>query len=1016
MDELHGSGPTGKGGKDHKGHGISTSLEDLGNFCLASGEFATAIEYFNKLLALTGSSVQDKVRRASLLRRLAVCYLKIGKCDHALELLDKAFMLVSEGEDPVELARIIGERGWAHFRRGEYDLSSADLESGLDILLGDERGREIAHTYNRLGGIAFRKGENERAFDLYRAALSAARLTKDRDLQGTVLNNLGLTCKNLGRWSESRKFFEEALEIADEVGQHLQKAMRLNNLGIIYSKMGMLKKAHRCWNQSLETFTRIGNKVDIVSVYLSLGQYHLTYRDFEHAEEYFVRALKESSENGVARDSALSLEYMGDLHMACDRLDDARMCYREALAIAEEIAPRGDVVTEAKRRLADVEAQCGNHEAGMELASDAYLLASEMKDVFEQACSLRSRACAEFNLGEWERARVDFAETIEKFSTLGEKKELAKTYLAAGELLSSQASSSGLAREYLAGGLGIFEDLGMNYEAGLSALWLGKVAATKGDIERCHGLLGKVIRIFGDSVPNDVMEEISRIEREADEQVSTLSVSEANDLAEFNTVVDRILRSRGEVAKLDAVLDACIAKTTAERGIILLNRGGDLGLVTAKGTDGEAVTKLKPVIAEMLMIAESSGRPLVSAGIDRDGRLSCNGGDGVPSVAAICVPVAVSGAGSGCIYLDSRSSGKPFTRDDVEFVVALMGIAKSVLSEAQLGKYMEEARFLRSRLTKTTSVDGIITQNRKMLEILEAMRFLNSASTTVLVEGETGTGKEMLARAIHSSGNRASRPFVTIDCSALSDEILESELFGHVRGAFTDAKANKKGLFEAADGGTVFLDEIDKTSRKFQERLLQVVDKREFKPVGSTVSRKIDFRLICATNRDLSQQVEAGRFLEDLYYRLKVISMRLPPLRERRDDIPLLAEHFLEMYNKQLGKAVIGFSAPAMDLLVSYAWPGNVRQIEHEIERAVTFAGDGELISPDLFSEDITGWGTIVATDGKKPLTDAVEQVEKQMIRRAMRESGGNKARAARSLGISRRGLLNKLQRYHIES
>ncbi len=1016
MDELHGSGPTGRGGKDHKGHGLSTSLEDLGNFCLASGEFTTAIEYFNKLLALTGSSAQDRVRRASFLRRLATCYLKMGKCDHALELLDKAFVLVSEGEAPVELAQIIGERGWAHFKRGEYDLSSADLESGLDILLGDERGRAIACAYNRLGGIAFRKGENERAFDLYRTALSAAMLTKDRELQGTVLNNLGLTCKNLGRWSESRRTFEEALEIADEIGQHREKAMRLHNLGIIYSKMGMLKKAHRCWSRSMDTFTRIGNKVEIVSVYLSFGQYHLTYRDFERAEEYLVRALKESSVNGAARDSALSLEYMGDLHMACDRLDEARMCYLEALAIAEEIAPHGDVVTEAKRRLADVEVQCGNHEAGMELASDAYRLASEMKDVFEQACSLRSRACAEFNLGEWERARADFAETIEKFSSLGEKEELARTYLAAGELLSSQASSCGPARDYLDSALGIFEDLGMNYEAGLSALWLGKVAATKGDIEKCHGLLGKVMRIFGDSVPDDVTEEISRIEREADEQVSTLSVSEANNLAEFNTIVDRILHSRGEVSKLDVILEACIAKTTAERGMMLLNRKGELGLLASIGVDGEVVTELKPVIAEMLMIAESSGRPLVSAGIDRDGRLSGNGGNSVPSVAAICVPVAVSGAGLGCIYLDSRPSGKPFTRDDVEFVVALMGIAKSVLSEAQLDKYMEEARFLRSRLNKATSVDGIITQNRKMLEILESVHFLNSASTTVLVEGETGTGKEILARAIHSSGDRVGRPFVTIDCSALSNEILESELFGHIKGAFTDAKTNKKGLFETADGGTVFLDEIDKTSRKFQERLLQVVDKREFKPVGSTVSRKIDFRLICAANRDLAREVEAGRFLEDLYYRLKVISMRLPPLRERRDDIPLLAEHFLEMYNKRLGKAVIGFSAPAMDLLVSYMWPGNVRQIEHEIERAVTFSSEAELIGPDLFSEDLTGWGTIVATNGKKPLTDAVEQIEKQMIRQAMTECGGNKTRAARSLGISRRGLLNKLQRYHIES
>jgi transcriptional regulator with GAF, ATPase, and Fis domain len=777
----------------------------------------------------------------------------------------------------------------------------------------------------------------------------------------------------------------------------------------------MPKRAHRCWTQSLETFTRIGNKGDIASAYLSLGQYYLTFRDFERAEGFFVKALKESSESGAARDSALSLEYIGDLHAACDRMDEARASYREALEVAKEIAPHGDVVAEAKRKLADVEVQCGNLEGALALATEAHTIAHEMKDIFEEACSLRSKACAEFHLNEWEMARPDFAEAIEKLSGLGARKELAVTYLAAGELLSAQPSSVNLAHDYLGAALGIFEEIGMNYEAGISALWLGRVAATAGDIERCHGLLGKVVRIFGDDVPQDVLDEIRVIEREADEQVSSLSVSDSNSLAGFNTIVDTILNSRGEAAKLDVVLDACLARTAAERGAILFDRNGELKPLASRGLDAVMVEKLRPVMAEMLMIAETSGRPLVSAGIDRDGRLSGCGVESLPEVAALCVPVAVSGAGSGCIYLDSTSPRKPFTRDDVEFVVALMGIAKSVLSEAQLGRYMEEARFLRSRLKESAPMEGVITQNRKMLEILETVRLLNKASTTVLIEGETGTGKEMLARALHATGDRSGRPFVTIDCSALSNEILESELFGHVKGAFTDARESKIGLFERADGGTVFLDEIDKTSRKFQERLLQVVDKREFKPVGSAVSRVVDFRLICATNRDLSQEVEAGRFIEDLYYRLKVISLRLPPLRERRDDVPLLAEHFLGLYASRLDKSVIGFSASAMDLLVSFAWPGNVRQLEHEIERAVTFAAQGELITPDLFSEDVTSWGSIVATDAKRPLMDAVEQIEKQMIKDAIRRSSGNKTKAAKSLGISRRGLLNKLQRYHIE-
>jgi Nif-specific regulatory protein len=387
---------------------------------------------------------------------------------------------------------------------------------------------------------------------------------------------------------------------------------------------------------------------------------------------------------------------------------------------------------------------------------------------------------------------------------------------------------------------------------------------------------------------------------------------------------------------------------------------------------------------------------------------------GVLRGAAICVPLSLGGEAAGCMYLDTDSEERFFARSDVEFAVAIAGILKSILSEAKLKRFMEEARFLRGKLETISPYHGVISENKRMLEILESVRFLGRTGTTVLIEGETGTGKEMIARAIHLSGDRRSKPFVTIDCAALSNEIVESELFGHVKGAFTDARADRTGLFEAAEGGTVFLDEIDKTSRKFQDRLLQVVDKHEFKPVGSTVSRRTDFRLICATNRDLSKEVESERFLEDLYYRLKVISIKLPPLRERRDDIPLLAEHFLQKYATEIEKEVAGFGPAAMDLLVSYSWPGNVRQLEHEVERAVTFVEDGEVVMPALFSDELRGWARIVASDSRQGLTEAIEQMERQMIGDALRRFNGNKSKVARNLGLSRRGLLNKIHRYRI--
>ena len=1013
MSKAHGGEPKGRdSGSEGQKH-VVTSIEDLGDFCLASGEFSTAIEYFSKLLTLTGTSEDQKPRRASLLRRLALCYMRVGKCDHALELLDKAFGLVSEGQDPAELARVISERAWVHLKIGEYDLSQADCESALEIMLAGGRGRDLVDTYNCLAGACARKGENERAAEFLRSALSVARAVNDREVVGACLCNLGVACKNLGRLSEAQAYMEEALKISEEVGQHLQKGVRLSNLGIIYSKRGWWKKAQKCWADALEVLAMIGNRWEMSSVLLAMGRYYLTYRDFERAQQYYVLAMKGSSDNGDARGSSLSFECMGDVEMACGRLESAQRHYLQALEIAEEIAPHGDIVVEVKRRLADVESARSNYDAALDLASEAARLAADLKDVFEHGCSLRSKAVAEFGLGEWEKAREDFARAINLLSSLGERTELARTYLKAGHLSSTHASSGDIAAGYLAEALAIFEELEMKFEAGLSATALGRMAAARGDVELCRGYLDKLVLIFGGEVPCSFDEDIDAIQKQADEQVSVLSMSDPSDLSAFNAIVARILGAAKDATKLELALEACLERTSGERGLILVRREDRLDPLAAKGLGSEEISRAVPALEVMLKIAEGLGRPLVSTNLSKDGRLA-----GVPrdvlKGAVMCVPLTLGGATAGCIYLDTDCTGRFFTRSDAEFVVAIVGMLKSVLSEAQLRRFMDETRFLRSKLETASPFHGIVSQNKKMLDVLESVRFLGKTSTTVLIEGETGTGKEMIARAIHLSGDRRAKPFITIDCAALSNEIVESELFGHVKGAFTDARADRTGLFEAAEGGTVFLDEIDKTSRKFQERLLQVVDKREFKPVGSTVSKRADFRLICATNKGLAGEVERERFLEDLYYRLKVISLRIPPVRERRDDISLLAEYFLQKHATEMGKAVAGFEPPAMDLLVSYAWPGNVRQLAHEIERAVTFVEDGQAVTQALFSEELRGWGSIVASDGRHGLGDAVEHVERQMIKDALRRFDGNKSKVARDLGLSRRGLLNKIQRYHI--
>jgi two-component system response regulator HupR/HoxA len=263
----------------------------------------------------------------------------------------------------------------------------------------------------------------------------------------------------------------------------------------------------------------------------------------------------------------------------------------------------------------------------------------------------------------------------------------------------------------------------------------------------------------------------------------------------------------------------------------------------------------------------------------------------------------------------------------------------------------------------------------------------------VLIHGESGTGKELVARGIHLQSRRASRPFVSINCGALPDTLLESELFGHVRGAFTGAHADKKGLFEVAHRGTVFLDEVGETHPGMQVRLLRVLQDGEIRPLGSSETRKVDVRIIAATNRDLRKEVEAGRFREDLYYRLRVVELEMPPLRARREDIPVLAHAFLDRSSRRMSRELKGFTNAAMDRLTGYPWPGNVRELENEIERIVALAGRADAVGVEMLSEHIRGAAPPPppATSGEPRIADlnqAVDALKRRMLLDAIRESG----------------------------
>jgi DNA-binding NtrC family response regulator len=344
---------------------------------------------------------------------------------------------------------------------------------------------------------------------------------------------------------------------------------------------------------------------------------------------------------------------------------------------------------------------------------------------------------------------------------------------------------------------------------------------------------------------------------------------------------------------------------------------------------------------------------------------------------------------------------KPFNLDEVALLV------ENALETSSLRR---EVRTLRTTQGREYGFDAIIGASPAMQRIKALLaRVAASPASTVLLTGETGTGKDLAAKAVHYNSDRATHSFVNITCSALPEQLLESELFGHERGAFTDARQQKRGLFETADGGTVFLDEIGEMTPALQAKLLRFLEEKTFKRVGGLADVRVDVRVIAATNRNLEEQVEAGRFREDLFYRLQVMPITLPALRERRGDIPLLASYFIDRFNREFRKRVRGLSPAATEVLEQYQWPGNVRELRNAIERAMLLI-DREWLEPEDFT---TLTRTVNPTQFRLPAEGVnLEEVERQLLTQALERAGGNQTQAAQLLGINRDQVRYRIEKF----
>ena len=471
----------------------------------------------------------------------------------------------------------------------------------------------------------------------------------------------------------------------------------------------------------------------------------------------------------------------------------------------------------------------------------------------------------------------------------------------------------------------------------------------------------------------------------------------ARDLSALMKVSTTINSIRGLDDLLQRLLEQLFEVVPAQRGAILLTDEGSFetslvfGLDRARGKE-QAVNVSMTIVQQVLR----DGVALLSSDGASESTTATQSLISTRAHSVMCVPLILFERKIGVLYLDTTLPRDRFNREHLQLVTAIAGIAAVAIENARQFEWLETEN---ERLLADVNIEhNMVGESPPMQRVYHFISKVAPTDATVLISGESGTGKELAARAMHRNSKRAQKAFIAVNCAALNESLLESELFGHEKGSFTGALAQKKGRLEIADGGTMFLDEVAELTPALQVKLLRVLQEREFERVGGTVTIKVDLRLIAATNKNLEEAIEAGQFRQDLYYRLNVVSLEMPPLRDRREDIMLLANYFVDKYGARCNRKLKGFSKETRNFLTAYDWPGNVRELENTIERAIVL-GTTDWILPEDLPEAVLE--TKVMIEGSVPsYHQALIQHKKQIILRAMEQAKNNHAEAARLLGV----------------
>ena len=855
-----------------------------------------------------------------------------------------------------------------------YEDARREMEGALQWA-SVEMPAQRANALRILGITYLKSGDYQRAESMLLEALELLENQGEDENELRVLGLLSNLYVVLNKKEVVARYSHLAAAKCREMGGSINEARALIHLGFAAQFTYLNDRSKKLLDSSLNLLENNGDRTHRHNCLFLLGRAENRLGNFDRAEEIFLELKNSWAKRGSRIAEAGSLVYLG--RIVLERGDtEAAEAHASAAVRLLSGAESPDEMCRAHALLAETLAQTGRVEEALAWAERAWRGVKYGGNVRAIAWTAKAKSLVAADRHEEVDSLFEYASDAQGSPDGFEQVNL---LVVAGSYYVERRRHAD-ARRHLENARQAAERLNLRYLA-----------------RKAADLLNLVIEETAMTITPE-----AKVAALSQEHLQTLyEVSEdLTSLLDLNVLLDRILDRLKKVSHAERVL---IAIEDGAAGRVKVARKYNLDDLAAReisqGIIRWSMRQCEPVLS------------LDARVDDRFRKRASVSAYGIRSV--LCVPLRHAESGViGALYLDHRKLEDLFREEDTALIAAFAHLASiAVVNARMFSRIQEQALFFQEKYEGTYRMGELIGQSQVMQEVFKLVDVAAESDMTVLIQGETGTGKELAARAIHTRSNRKAKPFLSANCGALTHELLQSELFGHKRGSFTGASSDRKGLFASAEGGSVFLDEIGDASSQLQISLLRVLQDGETQRVGETNVRHVDVRVIAATNRDLEADVRAGLFREDLYYRLRVLQIEMPPLRDRIEDIPSLSEHILKRVSSEQGKEVLGFTVGAMRGLMDHAWPGNVRELQNEIRRAVALVEEGKKVSVDLFSKRIEHRQD--AEQGSRGhLKSEVAALEKRMIAAALDKCKGNISHTAAHLGLSRNGLQKMMTRY----